>query len=319
MTGDPKKLKRLLSNAPFAIMDGGMGTQIEDRGFAVRTALWSSAALLSDEGRTINDAVHADYQRAGAELLISNTHNASLAFSSAFLKETGVAIPGFDTPRKLQALVIWEALQSMRRALGEAPREVIAGCIGSPEPPYIKSGTLTAEKIAQRLSTQVQMLAASSIDLLLFEMVSTKGELAGIELAMEELREKHPDLPVGVGFPCDESGKTHGGVAMRDVVRMLGKVKPDLYFIQCTRYDLVERPLSELLDALGHSKNVGAYGNDGRVWKDRAWHGERISPELYAEHAARWVQLGASIVGGCCGTGPEHVAALARLRDEMRR
>ncbi len=296
-----------------------MGTTLEDRGLDVKTPLWSSAGLLDDGGRALNDAVHADFAKAGAEIIIANTHNASLAASALYFKEGHAAPPGFDTPRKLQALVCWEAMQSLRRSLGEAPAQVIAGCLGSAELAYAKTGKYTKEEIAERHATHAAILAACPIDLLLFEALSTKSEVEGVPLAMAKVRETYPDLPLGVGFTCDATGKTHGGVSMRDAVRAFKAVKPDLYFVQCTRYDLVERPYAEMLDALGHAHNTGVYANDGRTWKDRAWHGERVSPQKYADSAARWVELGATVIGGCCGTGPEHVSALARLRDEKRR
>ena len=58
----------------------------------------------------------------------------------------------------------------------------------------------------------------------------------------------------------------------------------------------------------------GVYANDGRIWREARWHGSRLAPEDYAAHAARWRELGARVIGGCCGTGPQHIAA---LRDAL--
>ena len=68
------------------IMDGGMGTTIEDRGIDVRTAIWGSYCFVDGQGRKINDQIHADYVDAGARILIANTHNTRRAKCVEFLE-----------------------------------------------------------------------------------------------------------------------------------------------------------------------------------------------------------------------------------------
>ena len=86
-----------------------------------------------------------------------------------------------------------------------------------------------------------------------------------------------------------------------------------VWFVQCTRFDHVNAALEPLLARVDSGAAVGVYANDSRTWKDAAWHGERITPEAYAAAAADWLERGARIVGGCCGTVPAHVAALRGL------
>ena len=63
---------------------------------------------------------------------------------------------------------------------------------------------------------------------------------------------------------------------------------------------------------------LAAYGNLGLPADDKGWSfTEELSPEEYATHARRWLDLGARIVGGCCGTTPEHTRALRKLIDEL--
>ena len=71
-------LRTFLEGAPggVAIVDGGTGGALEDRGCDVRNPLWSSAALLTEAGRALTTGLHRDYLDAGADLVIANTHNA---------------------------------------------------------------------------------------------------------------------------------------------------------------------------------------------------------------------------------------------------
>jgi S-methylmethionine-dependent homocysteine/selenocysteine methylase len=280
-------LEAMLSRPGFIVMDGGMGTTLEDRGVSVRNDLWSSTALLDPQGIALNDGVHADFAAAGAELLIANTHNASLAHG------------------KVRA-----QFERINRAAGEsalrAQPKIVAAGICSAEPAYSTESKMTPHEVIEKLAPQAELLSTLPIDLLLFETISTRSEVEGIGSLLETI-----DVPVGVGLSCNDQGTTHGGVNMRDVATILEKTR--LFFIQCTRYDLVERPLDELLEHVGDPRRVGVYANDGRRWIDRRWHGDRISPEMYASYASRWMSRNIAIIGGCCGTSPEHIAALARM------
>ncbi|HIF00961.1 MAG TPA: hypothetical protein EYG03_03315 [Planctomycetes bacterium] len=97
---------------------------------------------------------------------------------------------------------------------------------------------------------------------------------------------------------------------MNQVADILGDAKPLIYFVQCTRYDYVKAALEQLQAKLQQTDMTGVYANDGRIWKDRKWEGERTSPKTYAEEAITWQQMGVRVIGGCCGIGPEHIAEL---------
>ena len=164
------------------------------------------------------------------------------------------------------------------------------------------------------LQTHAELLAELAVDLLIFEMLSTRAEVEAAARIIDHLSARVPEMPVAVGFTCGEAGRTHGGVSMTEAARILEAARPRLWFIQCTRHDRVERPLRELGAQLGSARSIGVYANDGREWRDQRWHGERVSPAHYAEVARGWAELGVAVIGGCCGTGPDHVAALSRLR-----
>jgi homocysteine S-methyltransferase len=287
-------LPELLRERDVVLMDGGMGSSVEDRGVPVRNALWGSHALLTDEGRAINDALHEEFVAAGAEIAIANLHNASLEACRAFAGE--------DDAEALLARISRLGIESARRA---GPRLVAAG-LGSPEGPYATESRWTSEENRARTEPQVRAFREAGVDLVLFETLTTAPEIRAAAALAADL-----DLAFGGGLTCGEDGRTLAGVPMAEAAAILGDASPQALFIQCTRYDLVLRALETLLPVLPEGCAPGVYANDGRAWIDMRWHGDRVTPEAYAAEALRWRDAGARIIGGCCGTGPEHVAALA--------
>lgn len=301
-------------------MDGGMGTTVEDRGSDVRQALWGSLALLSEAGRQLNRSIHRDFMDAGAELLIANTHNARAEACGDYLESNGTEsleedlrielsqLTGKDRAERLCVAVNDLAVGNLREAVARSDSHLLAACLASPKPAYAAVGPGLSEVSAQ-LRVQAKSLARHDLDLLLFELLTTEGDLLGCSELVDDLGL----VRVGIGLTCGEDGRTLGGVAMSDAVRMTPGTTA--YFIQCTSYDLVYPALDSLLGAVNASAIVGVYANDRRAWRDRRWHGDRVEPERYAEEALKWKAMGAEIIGGCCGTTPTHIEQLAkRLR-----
>ncbi|MCP3918909.1 MAG: hypothetical protein GY711_25460 [bacterium] len=147
---------------------------------------------------------------------------------------------------------------------------------------------------------------------LALETVSTEPEIAAIaDLVRTELR----GTEVGIGFSCGPDGRTWGGAGMDAAVRAFEWAAVSAFFVQCTRYDLAGTALAHLVRALEAARSsavAGVYANDGRVWKDRRRHGERVTPVAYADCAEQWRRLGARLIGGCCGTTCAHVSELRR-------
>ena len=297
--------------ATVTLMDGGMGSTLEDRGIPVRNALWGSYALLTPEGIAANDRLHADFVAAGARILIANTHNASLAACRTFLEgphRNAVDLPpAVSDADSLLVHVNREALRSARRAAPAGSGIRVAVGIGSAEGAYAAESGLTAGQVFEALSPQLGVLRAWGADPILFETLTTRSEIEGVA----ELCRETGLAGCGVGLTCGADGRTLAGVTMEDAVAAFEGTEPWCFFVQCTRYDLVAAALAPLIEAAPAGVAVGVYANDGRIWQDMRWHGERVTPEAYAAAARTWAAAGATVIGGCCGTGPEHIAALA--------
>ncbi|NJK90257.1 MAG: hypothetical protein HC923_13320 [Myxococcales bacterium] len=97
MTGAPSvhrsRLATRLARDETIVIDGAFGTMVEDEGVDVRNPLWGSVVLTYAEGLCLNDRIHRAYRAAGAELLIANTHNASLEQCKAYLRKEADSTP----------------------------------------------------------------------------------------------------------------------------------------------------------------------------------------------------------------------------------
>ncbi len=302
-------LERLRQGSPV-VLDGATGTQLEARGVDVRNPLWGSVALLTDRGRALTEAVHRDYVAAGAELVIANSHNVSLAHVAEYLAAVDPAPPSL--PHALaarpgpaaEALTWWLNREAVARA--QAAGAWVAGCLASPDRPYATEASLTAEDVAQRLHLQYAALRAASPDLIVFEMLTTLADLQGVAKLVADF-EGGPPVAVGVVAGDD---RMLGGVAWADAGPLIARTGAAVAFIQCTTFERVEAALVGLAPHVGPTP-LGAYANDGGYDADlQAWSGQRTSPEDFGRAARRWAELGARIIGGCCGTGPAHVAAI---------
>lgn len=318
-------LSRLRDPSPL-VLDGATGTRLEALGVDVRNPLWSSVALLDAQGRGRVEQVHREYLAVGAEVLIANSHNLSLANVRAFLSggSTWIVPDGYrDRPAEdVAADLNRQAVAVARRAAhahldaSKAARApLVAGCLASPDRPYATEASLTPAEVASRLETQFVALGAAHPDVVIFEMLTTGPDLEGVA----QLVLRWPRVgPVAVGLVAGDDGLL-GGLSWAEAWAVLTPLPLSAVFIQCTTVERVEPALRALLSLAGDDgPAVGVYANDGGYDQaQQAWVGPRMSPATYGEHAGRWFRAGARIVGGCCGTGPFHVASIRAKIDSL--
>ena len=293
---------------------------IEDCGINVKTPLWGSYAILSPEGRETNRKIHQSYFDAGAQIIQTNTHNTLLHNCRKFVDfyDIDFKLLGIDPGNSIEQqsidlhkYIIRNALEDGYGVSSMGTPIIVANCIGSIDAPYATVGSVTTDDIARIFAVEIQARREISEDLIKFETLTTREEIEGLSIAIRNVNIDN----FAIGLSCTTDGRTFGGVSMADVSDKLSRYNPQAYFIQCTRFDLVELALIDLYEAVGDSIPVGVYANDGRGWdvNNMEWVGERVTPSNYAEHAAIWHDAGAKIIGGCCGTTPEHIGELRRV------
>jgi S-methylmethionine-dependent homocysteine/selenocysteine methylase len=290
--------------ASVILTDGGMGQELLRRSQAPPTPLWS-ARVLMDEPQLVHD-LHVEFIEAGARVITINSYSA--------------------TPERLARdgeQAMFETLQRRALDLAHAAREHagadgavrIAGCLSPLFGSYHPELTISFEEtlgIYRRIVAE----QAERVDLMLCETMASAEEARAAGIAAAE-----SGKPVWMSWTLADDGpaRLRSGETLATAAAALDGIPLAARLVNCSRPEAVDAALPELL-ALGGP--VGAYANafpavealkhGGTV--DVLGHREDLVPARYAEFALGWAEAGAAIVGGCCETGPEHIAA---LRDRL--
>jgi S-methylmethionine-dependent homocysteine/selenocysteine methylase len=155
-----------------------------------------------------------------------------------------------------------------------------------------------------------QNLAEAGADLLLVETMNTIREAVAATRAACAT-----GLPTITSFVCRDDGRLFSGETVRAAVEAVVPLGLAGVCINCTPWPLINKPFNELRAAVRSFSNarlvVGLYANIGKTEDIAGWTNTAdVSPLEYARLAAKWLELGARLVGGCCGTTPAHIAAL---------
>lgn len=283
----------------ITLLDGGMGQELIRRSGTAPTPLWATQVMI--DRPELVEAVHADYFAAGAEIAITNTY----ALHRDRLIGTGLE----DRFQELHRSARDMALRA-RDAHGSGR---VAGGIGPLGASYRADVQPPHDQAVERIS-EVARLLASDCDLLLFETVIS---LAQTRAALEAVR--GIGKPVWIAFSVDDEDgrRLRSGEALTDAVALCGEA--DALLANCSAPEAMPAAINRLKTT---GKPVGAYANAfTRITKDflkdrptvDALSPRRdMGPARYADHAEIWVRHGATLIGGCCETGPAHIAELAR-------
>jgi len=292
------------------VIDGGMGRELRRIGAPFQQPEWSAKALM-DAPDMVRQA-HDNFIAAGAQIITVNAY-AVVPFH--------IGTERFDA-RGTELIDLAGSIA--RQAADEAKsRPLVAGCVpplfGSYEPEQFIADEAPA------LYDQVVGAQAQYVDLWILETMSS---IAEVDAALTAVR-KHrvdPSQPIWLSF-CLPDQRPVGPVTLRSgesVASLAEAFHTDVavFSINCSLPERIEEAIPQLRDALttlGSSAPIAAYANAfdptlRQLPANAGISGERseLTPEVYANVAERWIELGASIVGGCCGIHPEHIAELAR-------
>lgn len=270
------------------LLDGPMGTELEARGVATPLPLWSAAALM--DAPDVVRQVHADYAAAGADIHTTATFRTT---------ERAMAQAGCD--------VAWDELTRLAVALGRqatGPDGKLAGCIAPLEDCWHPERTPDDATLAREHDALARCLADAGADLLLVETMPSLREMAAATRAAVAT-----GLPVwtaitlgprGDFFTLEEVGRAAASAAAEGA---------QAFLLNCTPADAISPLLEGLAELSDRPALLGAYGNALFEGHD-TW-----SPDDYASEVTRWIDAGATLLGGCCGTGLAHLESLRRLID----
>ena len=275
------------------VLDGGTGSELRRRGVSLDPVGWSALAPLThyDALRTI----HADYIAAGADVVTTST----FATTRFVLEATGQG-GAFAT-------VNARAVAAARDARDESGREVaIAGSISCLPPGFDVHAYPDERTESAAYRELAETLAEAGADLLLLEMMQ---ETRHAPLACEAARTV--GLPVWLGVSC-RVGPAGTLVGFDFPLVPLSATLDALLPFAPHAVAVMHSPVAAVVPALREirarsSAPLGAYPEIG----DGSAATEAVTPEELAGQARAWRQAGARIIGGCCGTRPAHIRALA--------
>jgi S-methylmethionine-dependent homocysteine/selenocysteine methylase len=291
------------------LLDGGLGRELRFRGVDILQTIWSAGALMTDPD--IVRQVHADYIAAGADIITTNTYG---VIRSDLARE-GIE-DRFAELNTLACRLAVEARDAAQR------RVLIAGSLPPLRGSYRPDLVGPSEEIEILYQEQADLLAPH-VDLLLCETMSSAAE--GRAAARAACR---TGKPVWVAWTLheDRSGNLRSGESIADAAAALEGLPVSGYLANCCAPESITKVMPAIV-ALG-ADWIGGYANTfAPVPQDWTLDGDKetdgtlalrteLDPEGYAVHVADWLAAGATVVGGCCGTRPAHIA---KIRDLMRK
>jgi len=299
----------LPAEGEVVVLDGALATELEARGFDLSDRLWSARLLVSDPG-AIED-LHLDYFRAGARVATTASYQATAP---------GFEGAGFDRGAAFEAIRTSVVLaQRARERFAEERAEpaadrFIAGSVG----PY---GAMLADGSEYRgdydpgptvlrdvHAPRIEALLEAGVDLLAFETIPTVREARVLLDLLVEF-----GAAGWLSFQCRDETLTAAGEPVGEAFAIAAGVPGVVAVgVNC----VAPRHVPGLLGAAAAASDRPgiAYPNGGDRWDDatRRWlpsDGDRFDPVA----AAMWAEAGATWLGGCCGTSPADIAALAAI------
>jgi 5-methyltetrahydrofolate--homocysteine methyltransferase len=285
---------RALLAAPGPILaDGAMGTMLFEAGLTSG----ESPERWNLERPDVIRGVHHAYRAAGSRILLTNTFGGS---------RFRLGLHGLDT----RVAELNEAAARLAREVAHAPGSgaVVAGDIGPSGGILAPLGDLTREDAVAGFAEQAAALLAGGVDLFWIETMSALEE---VEAALEGVRRSGPGMPVVVTMSFDTHGHTMMGVSPERAAKELVALGAAAVGGNCGLGPTELLPAIAAMHAAAPEAVLVAKPNAGlpELVDGRAVY--RGSPGEMAEYAPRFLAAGARIVGGCCGSTPAHLRAMA--------
>lgn len=287
-----------LSDGDLVVLDGATGTELQRRGVAMEPTAWCGAAAL--EGQAALEAVHRDYITAGAHVVTANT----FATSRMVLDRAGLG----DRFEEINRVAVDAAL-----AAAEGTDVAVAGSLSHMIPRRDLHGETSDAEIADSFGELAMLLKEAGCDLILLEMMFAPERM---HFAFEAAAAT--GLPVWAGFSARRAadGSVLSFHHNRDIP--FAEIPAILAGYDIAAAGLMHSESEVTADALTEVRKhfqgpLTAYPDSGHM-KMPEWQFEEIIPiPDFVDYARRWRTQGVQVIGGCCGLGPDHIAALRGL------
>lgn len=290
-----KTFREKLQNE-IIVFDGGVGTYLYDKGIFINTCFDE----LNINNPDLVSEIHRDYVNAGADVIETNTFGAN-RFKLA--------------PHGLEGRVHEVNMKGAQLAKKVAQdKTLVAGSVGPLGILIEPLGKLSFDEAKEAFKEQIKGLIDGGVDLIIFE---TFGLVSELQQALRALKELNPEMPVIAQITIGDDGKLLSGAPLQDFVAGVAEFKVDAIGMNCSVGP------KAMLEALEELKTltpmpISVQPNAGLPQSIGGRNIYMTSPEYMAEYSKRFIQTGATIVGGCCGTNPGHIRAIRRAVQALQ-
>lgn len=285
----------------ITLLDGGMGQELVARSGDAPTNLWATQVMIDHPG--LVQSVHADYFAAGATVATTNSY----AIHHDRLAKFGMD-DRFEALHK-QAL---DEAKAARDAHGSGR---IAGSLGPLVASY-RPETLPPHAEAVAKYAEIARLLAPHVDFFLAETVAS---LAHARAVLEGAKAGGKRIWLSVTLDDDDGTRLRSGERVADLAPILAEGGAEAVLANCSAPEAMAAALKEFARM---GLPFGAYANGFRQITKEFLKDDptvaalearpEMTPALYADFALKWVEMGATIIGGCCETTPAHISEIAR-------
>lgn len=300
------------------ILDGALATYLETLGADISGALWSADILLQNP--SLIKQTHLDYYRAGAQVAITASYQASLAGLSKHLQLSDEQ--GKDVVRKSVHL----AQEARDEYLNEAEQVKgglwVAGSVG-PYGAFLADGSeyrgdyvVEKEDMKAFHRGRIQALVDAKVDVLACETIPS---LAETEALIELLQQEFGGEEAWFTFTLKDGKHISDGTPLSKIAALFDNVPQVIALgFNCTPDDVGLEALQTLKPLQqGRGWKMSMYPNSGEQWNAaaREWGGKRTEGGLLAAKTQQWADAGAVLIGGCCRTTPADITV---MRDVLQ-
>jgi len=303
-----EQIQARLDKKQTVLLDGGIGAELVRRG--VR---WRKHGLLTDADKV--QQLHEEYLAAGADVIRTNTFQLNpRIFLNVFRNREHMAHIGAPGLAELTPKLIRTSVKLAREARTKAGREAnvaIAGVLSPLEHCYRPDLSPAPEQARREHEVLARLFAEEKVDVILLESMNNIAEAKAAAAACSAV-----GLPFWASFVLGPEGELLSREPLAEAIKEMEKAGAKTVLVNCA-------PPADVTQALAKMKKVsalpyGGFAHIGRFsppsWKFEFFpqftDTEEWPPERYVQEAQRWRENGATILGGCCGTGPAHIAAL---------
>jgi S-methylmethionine-dependent homocysteine/selenocysteine methylase len=285
MTDTEKRLRERLAAGPPLLLDGATGTELERLGIPSELPLWSARGVI-DFPETVL-AIHRAYLAAGAEALTANTFRTQ----RRTLDRAGLGHRAGELTARAVGLAREAAAESGSLVLGSAPP--LEDCF---RPELVPDDA----SLAREHEAHARHLVEGGADAVLVETMNTIREAVAAVRAAREC-----GSPVLASFVARSRARLLSGEPLDEAIDAVAELGPLAVGVNCLPLAAVPACLPVL------RRSVLPF----IVYANLIGPGAERTPQEYARAAAGWIEAGARVVGGCCGTRPDHIRALSGGTD----